>query len=241
MVRMCGSGLIAVVFVAGCAPALDDHCITTRDLDDTVLTHSIRDMRAGLLRGETLYFEIGGAPAGEAEHEYSIDQWIREEFDGSPNEVGATGETVLEWDGDNPRQVEVRMLPGGESETQATFDWSDDQLVGVNWRQGELAWTEVWTWDGLTATVEQSYNSGTVVIEQRTYAESLLSWPVLSWRMDLPGLVLTDRRVDSDEDGSFTDGERVFDRTVDDDGIPETARNYQQGEVFSETVWGDCQ
>jgi hypothetical protein len=234
-------GWLPAALLVACAPPLDDHCTTARDADGEVLSQTVRDMRGGLLRGETVYLEVGGAASSEAEHTYSIDQWVRTELDASLGEDGATQETVVQWNGDNPREVVVNQLPDGTQEARTSFTWTDGQLVSTSWSQGEIRWEETWTWSGDTVEILQTFGGDVVVEvrEQRTYADSAVSWPVLIWQLDLPGRALVERHVDADGDGSFSDSERVFERTLDEDGIPESSRSFADGELFAEVTWSE--
>jgi hypothetical protein len=236
-----------VLLTAGCSATpvgeLGDHCITTRDASGAIQLFVERDVGRGRLQAETQYFTPGNPPVGSAVHTYRDGLWVKEDFDGSPDQSGVTRRTLLDHDEAGlPVQRQIATQPDNVLESFHAYTWDGGRLVETYNETPFGIWEETWEWDGDTARVTQVFDVGTVVREIRAYQSTEHTWPVLDREIDLPGLALVARGQDEDDDGTLTPPEYIFERALDDAGVPTVARRYNTGGgLVSETTWDACE
>jgi len=231
------------LMLVGCGVQLGDHCIIDQAPGGTIRLVTERDMKGGKLVREQQYFAVAGAPSATAEHEYVDGLWVEEQFNGDPGfSDEPTQRTVIRWDDlGQPIAREVYDLPSGELESLFEYSWENGRLTSTQNQTLFTSWEEIWTWEGDSAVVLQSFLGGRVVREFRDYTPSVLSWPVLPPDENLPGLAFTSVGVDLNENGTREPDELTFEQEVDDNGVPSFSRFYDAtGSLFTQSDWGDC-
>lgn len=227
--------------LTGCF-SLGDHCVTTRAANGDVREIAARTVKGNRLLGEAIRQSELGDPVAESTNTYEKGLWVYQGFDTILRDPDLTRETFIEHDAEG-RVVsrEIFSLLDDTREGLHEYTWDGDRLATTHNETLFTTWDEVWTWNGNTASVEQTFLGGRVIPQIRTFVPSPLDWPLLTVDNDLPGLAFVRIGNDDDADGTISDEERVWEQEVDELGIPSFSRLYDsQGDLSLQVEWGAC-